>query len=231
MRSYRIYLYRHGLTQGNLEGRYVGSTDLPLCEESKTELEQLAKEKEYPFVGKVYVSSMQRCIQTAEILYPGVETVSVEKIKEYDFGIYENKTADELKEDPDFIDWIRSNMAQSPKGGEDIRAFGERIREGFDEIVRDMMAKKISSAAVVTHGGVIMSLLSMCGLPKMQPTNWNAEPGTGYALLVNASLWGNTGNFEICERIPYTENENFTEEQFAMLDADELRRELREENQ
>ena len=32
MKSYQLHLIRHGLTQGNLDGLYVGSgTDLPLC--------------------------------------------------------------------------------------------------------------------------------------------------------------------------------------------------------
>ena len=28
-----VYLIRHGKTKGNLEGRYIGTTDEPLCEE------------------------------------------------------------------------------------------------------------------------------------------------------------------------------------------------------
>jgi alpha-ribazole phosphatase len=228
MRSYKIYLYRHGLTKGNLEGKYIGSTDLPLCEEGKKELENLSKKKEYPAVGKVYVSPLIRCAQTAEILYPGVETFPVEQIREYDFGVYENKSIDELKKDPGFVSWFQSNMAQPPQNGEDMKEFTRRIREGFDFIIKDMMNHRISSAAVITHGGVMMSILSMCGLPRMQPTNWNAQPGEGYAVLVNASLWGNTQSFEICEKLPYEQEEEFERQPFAMLDAEEIRREIRQ---
>ena len=32
MKNYRLYLVRHGVTQGNLDGIYMGSgTDQPLC--------------------------------------------------------------------------------------------------------------------------------------------------------------------------------------------------------
>ncbi|MBQ7958937.1 MAG: histidine phosphatase family protein, partial [Oscillospiraceae bacterium] len=34
MRTYKIHLIRHGLTQGNFQAKYIGQkTDLPLCEE------------------------------------------------------------------------------------------------------------------------------------------------------------------------------------------------------
>ena len=39
MRNYQLYLIRHGITEGNLKGLYVGSgTDLPLCEEGRSQL-------------------------------------------------------------------------------------------------------------------------------------------------------------------------------------------------
>ncbi len=35
MKTYKLHLIRHGLTQGNLDGLYVGGgTDMPLCEEA-----------------------------------------------------------------------------------------------------------------------------------------------------------------------------------------------------
>ena len=36
MQYYKLHLIRHGLTAGNLDGRYIGSgTDLPLCDEGQ----------------------------------------------------------------------------------------------------------------------------------------------------------------------------------------------------
>ena len=56
-----VYLIRHGKTKGNLEGRYIGTTDEPLCEEGKQSLMQMADAKKYPAVEALFVSPMLRC--------------------------------------------------------------------------------------------------------------------------------------------------------------------------
>ena len=70
MRSYHIYLIRHGLTKANLEGKYIGETDLDLCEEGVSELLSLKEQFVYPAVGRVYSSPLRRSVQTARLLYP-----------------------------------------------------------------------------------------------------------------------------------------------------------------
>ena len=47
----KLNLIRHGLTQGHLDGRYIGSgTDLPLCAEGRAQLEELKAKFQYPDV-------------------------------------------------------------------------------------------------------------------------------------------------------------------------------------
>ena len=74
MRSYKLHLVRHGLTAGNLEGRYVGGrTDLPLCKACKAALKNLYESEKYPRVPLVFSSPMKRCVETAGILFPSRE--------------------------------------------------------------------------------------------------------------------------------------------------------------
>ena len=221
MRTYRIYLLRHGLTDANVQGRYVGVTDIPLCEEGKQNLKNMAEQYEYPNVGAVYTSPLTRCVQTAELLYPGIEPQVVEQLKEYNFGIYENKTVEELKDDPNFLAWLSTNMAQAPEGGENMMEFGTRIKAGFHAIVLEMMRRKISDAAVVTHGGVMMSLLSMCGIPTRTAAQWAVDNGKGYSVLVNASLWGDSQVFEICDKLPYGTGEVSDPKLYHFIDVPE----------
>ena len=87
-----VFLLRHGQTRGNLERRYTGSTDEPLCPQGKAELEGVRPpEAEY-----VYVSPMIRCRETAAILYPGMEHIAVPGFRETGFGIFEGHTYEEL---------------------------------------------------------------------------------------------------------------------------------------
>ena len=89
----KIYLIRHGKTQGNLSGKYIGArTDEPLCQEGIRELEG----KNYPKAELLFVSPMKRCRQTGEILYPGLAQKECPLLKECDFGDFENKNYKEL---------------------------------------------------------------------------------------------------------------------------------------
>ena len=40
MKTYTVHLIRHALTQGNMEGRYIGQTDEELCREGIEQLEK-----------------------------------------------------------------------------------------------------------------------------------------------------------------------------------------------
>lgn len=229
MRSYRIYLLRHGKIDERFEGRYIGKTDVDLSLQGITELRNLSKNYEYPTIGKLYSSPLKRCLQTCGILYPNMQINTVSDISEYDFGDYEDKSITELKDNEYFLNWCEGKNDGSKANLENSSLFSNRIRQGFDTIIKDMMKNKISSSAVITHGGVIMSILAMCGLPRMNPTNWNTENGHGYSILINAALWGNTATFEICDKLPYNKNEEFQMKNFEFLDVEDLKNQAKNE--
>ena len=94
--SWRLFLIRHGMTEGNREKRYIGKTDEGLCDEGRRILERRKAAGEYPEADLVFVSPMRRCLETAEVLYPGQEPVVVEEFRECDFGLFEGKNYREL---------------------------------------------------------------------------------------------------------------------------------------
>ena len=87
-------MIRHGKTYGNTLGRYIGVTDEPLCEEGKKELEQRTMDT----VELLFVSPLKRCLETADILYPYAKQVKIPEFAECNFGEFENKNYQELKE-------------------------------------------------------------------------------------------------------------------------------------
>ncbi len=223
MQSYHIYLIRHGMTASNLEGRFVGKTDLPLCPEGIAGLASLMESGEYPNVGLVYTSPLLRCVQTAHLLYPQMDLITIPQLREFDFGDFENKSLDELKNDSRFLTFMEHKMkSPAPGGSEGMAQFESRVLEGFEVLLKDMMKKQIFSAAVVTHGGVIMTLLGGCGLPRTKPSYWSCQPGEGYGILLNLAVWSNARNFEIGGKIPYR-GEPEQEAQYHLVDPEYIR--------
>lgn len=204
MLTYKIHLIRHGLTQANLDGCYIGSrTDLPLCPQGRQQLEELRESWEYPFVDRVYTSPLLRAKETAEILFPDRLLETVDNLRELDFGEFEGRSAAELEKDPAFQKWISSPASACPPKGESGEQLQKRAVQAVAYIFGQMMEKKIPSVAVVTHGGLITQLLAAMGLPQREAIRWNTAPGHGYTLLLSAQMWMRDHKFEVYEQIPY----------------------------
>ena len=197
MRTLKIHLIRHGATDANYDGRYIGcKTDLPLAPEGLNELRLLKDDIDYPEIERLYSSPMLRCRQTGAVLYPDFEPVMVEELKEYDFGSFENKTAAELESNPNFIPWTSGRLS-APPGGEDNSEFIKRICVGFNKIVLDMIESGLTESAVIMHGGAIMMLLGVSAVPRHKPVEWTADNGRGYSVRVTPSLYHKSGVIEV----------------------------------
>ncbi len=201
MKTLKIHLIRHGATDANVLGQYIGSkTDMPLSPEGLDELRLLKENMDYPEIEVLYSSPMLRCRQTGAVLYPDKETISVENLKEYDFGSFEGKTATQLESNPDFIDWAAGKLAAPPEG-EDNSVFIQRLCIGLNQIVMDMLSKDKTEAGVIMHGGAIMMLLGATAVPRHRPVEWTADPGRGYSLLITPSLYHKSGIVEVYDII------------------------------
>ena len=106
MKSYVIHLIRNMPCQGNLEGRYIGRTDSPLADASLGELLELKTKFRYPRATAFYASPSTRCVDTLRILYPEADPEVILEMAECDFGQWEGKTAQELQNDPRFLQWM-----------------------------------------------------------------------------------------------------------------------------
>mgnify|MGYP002562982669 CR=1 FL=1 len=163
----KLIFIRHGSTAGNLEGRYIGRTDESLCEEGIRQLRRKLDSGDYPEADVVWCSPMQRCLQTARLIYPAAETLTERDLRECDFGRFENKTYRELSGDGDYQAWIDSGGTLPFPEGEDPERFRERTCRAFLKIV--LSCREEDRVAFVVHGGTIMSVLS----------RWE-EPPCGY---------------------------------------------------
>lgn len=203
MKGYRISVLRHGQTEANEKGIYIGSTDLPLSQKGAGELCAKMDEFDYPSVHRVYSSPLKRCTETAEILFPYTEMCIVEDLKELDLGAFENKSVDELINRDDYKEWLKGGKDTRPPGGESLEEMTARIYKALHEIIIDMMNDGLTHCAVITHGGIISNMLSCFGLPKYDPKQLNADFGEGFDIIVTAQMWLNSQAFEILGYCPY----------------------------
>ncbi len=190
----KIVFIRHLKTPGNEKRQYIGRTDENLSEQAVEEFRQRQEQSTgglYPPVQHVIASPLKRCIQTAELIYPGQE-ISVEPmLRECDFGEYEQKTYEELKNEPEYIRWMESGGMTVFPGGEEQTSFRRRCVDGVKRWIARLLEDGADSAAFVVHGGTIMAVLSELAEDKHEFYHWQVENGGGYVAEVSEEEWRN----------------------------------------
>lgn len=176
-----LIFIRHLKTKGNRLRQYIGVTDEPL--------DQPVLLREYPNADTVVVSSLKRCIQTAELIYPGKGQMICPGLRECDFGEFEKKTYEELKNHPAYQKWLDSGGAAAFPGGEGREAFVKRSVAAFEEAVRKLMENGCRRASFVVHGGTIMAVLSEFDREKRDFYQWQVANGEGFLAKLDETDW------------------------------------------
>ena len=226
MKTYQIHLIRCGVTDANLDGRYIGRTDVPLSAESIRDLRHLQERGGYPTAEVYYTSPRLRCIQTMNLLYPGQDCYEVPGFDEIDFGEWEGKTAEELQDDENFQQWLNRSTNITPPGGESVADMYERVCRTLGMIADGMMRSGCHSAVIVTHGGVISYLLSAYGLPEASFYDWMTAPGHGYSLRLMPSLWMSGRKAEVYQMLPTVPDEDSAAQQAVALGREAAQRSI-----
>lgn len=191
MKTYTVHLIRHAMTKENTEGKYIGQTDVEPTKEGLAQIKNLMGENEgYPYADVVISSPLKRCTETAKLIYPEKEPVIMQDLIEYDFGDFEGMTADELKDLDTFKDWISGAHPEEPVPfGESQKEFNDRICKCFIRIIEGIIKSGTRSTAIITHGGVIMSLMAAFAIPEAPMHEWLTPNGCGYTLRIDPSVW------------------------------------------
>lgn len=177
----KVYLIRHGRTTGNEQWLYCGITDTLLSEGGKEDLKKMVQEKKYPDITglKVYTSCLTRTEQTLEIIFGKVEHTKLPAFNEMNFGDFENRSYEMMKDDPDFIKWCQGeNIKNVCPNGESGMQMAERVLEGLNQLV-----EKDEDCVVICHGGPIAAIY-MSLFPKEYTTWFGCQPknGEGYVI-------------------------------------------------
>ncbi len=157
----RCILIRHGRTSGNEEGRYIGAgTDEELSDAGERVVREVRDRINalVSYDALICSSPLRRAVQTAELIFDDRDIKVVYDLKEMNFGSFEGKNYEELKDDPEYRAWIDSRGSRRCHGGEDIEAFKDRSVRGFTEALS--LCSEGTDCCIICHGGNIMAILS-----------------------------------------------------------------------
>lgn len=179
-----IYLIRHGETEANKKGLFLGKLESPLTSEAICKGKKLSNLFQDNTLDKVFVSPRLRAIDTAKFISESVEVV--EDLSEMDFGNFEGMTYQEILQDfPGEIEKMGKEAERYifPEG-EEVAAFYKRVERSFEETVSYSEKKHYKKIAIVSHAGVIRAILSYA-LAGDHRLHWNFKVENGSVTKLN----------------------------------------------
>lgn len=192
-----VYLIRHARTKSNVEHRYLGWTD-----------EEILPNQDLPVIsrcGKVaFGSDLKRCRQTAKFYFPSAAYYSDAGFRESNFGEFEGKTYDDLKEIPQYRKWIDDPTHLAPPAGETLVEVTKRCMAAFRRLPKDF-----DLYPLILHGGTIRTLLVQLAPEPSEFWDWHVSHDELFKL-----QWTMKENFKEGKRctslsvVPITANMN-----------------------
>lgn len=192
-----IALFRHGLTEENKRGGYLGWNDSPLVKNDFSLT--LERYEQY------FCSDLQRCVTTAQILFPDGKPRPLKELREMHFGDWQGKTYDDLKEDLNYQAWVEDLRSIAPPNGESFAQFAERVEGGWAIIRNEILKMDSKTTAIVTHGGVIRYLLMKYAPVEKDFWDWKIPHGTGYEMYFDKEALRDGGKCTSLQAVPSME--------------------------
>lgn len=189
-----LLLIRHGKTPSNREHRYLGVTEEALSGEGRKQLEIFAEKDILKKPWLLFISPMLRCQESAGILFPGRKAYPIEEWREMNFGTYEGKNYEDLKNDSYYQKWIDSNGTLPFPEGESQQEYIKRCHRGLltaTKIIEEKIAREVADTAKTSSANEITELRELekqtveNQMTESQPRNITAvvHGGTIMALL------------------------------------------------
>jgi len=205
-RHVAVTLFRHGVTEENLERKYVGWSDPPITGDSGRTLRLLRSD--IPSYDFCVSSDLTRCRQTADILCRGSQHVESEAFREMNFGQCELKTYADLCQDEAYQNWLDDPFSKRPPDGESFTDMEKRAMSGWVSLRKTIHDQGYGEVLLVTHGGVIRLLLTKLANEMKRFWQWYIPHGSGIRLCWIYHDWKEDSRCTLLQAVPSTENEN-----------------------
>lgn len=120
-----LWLIRHGETEWSAAKRHTGRTDIPLTPAGERQAAALSPSLAGRQFASVLCSPLRRARRTCELAGYSDTASMTEDLLEWDYGIYEGKTTQEMRlEQPEWSIWTADVI-----NGESIEQVGRRAQQ------------------------------------------------------------------------------------------------------
>lgn len=151
-----VYLIRHTTPQIK-KGICYGQTDIPLAETFQADSKKVLKHLPGG-IDVVYSSPLNRCMQFAGLIKSNQKIIQDTRLMEINFGDWEMKKWEDI-DPPALNKWMIDFVNEKTPGGECFTVLNQRVKTFFDERISPLVDDEKNKIAVITHAGVIRSLL------------------------------------------------------------------------
>ena len=131
-----LYLARHAQTASSAVDSFNGQRELPLTDHGREQARLLGARLSGIRWAAVYRSPLGRTQETAELVAPGFQSISMPGLIEINYGGWEGLSPEQARAlNPGrYQAWLSDPTTMAPAGGETAAQVAERALEALDEI-------------------------------------------------------------------------------------------------
>lgn len=156
-----LILVRHGETDSNVKGTYLGWTDVELNEKGKYQAACAADKLKGCKVDKIFASPLKRAFETAHFInaYHNTEILCMDELKERNFGAWDDLTFDEIQKrygdeyqqyKNDWKNYIIPGGESSVQAYQRVTGFIDRLVDGHES----------GTFMIVSHLGCVRKIIA-----------------------------------------------------------------------
>jgi 2,3-bisphosphoglycerate-dependent phosphoglycerate mutase len=157
----KLFLLRHLKSQWNLDNRFTGWTDIPLCKEGIESAKEVAGKIAVLEIDKVYTSPLVRNKETVSLILKNISKenlpIIIDKaLNERNYGKLQGLNKDEVKKqygDQQVRLW-RRGWDQAPPEGESLKDVFERVIPFFQKYIEKDLKNGKNVLIVSSHNAL-----------------------------------------------------------------------------
>ena len=141
-----LLLVRPGTTDFDLEGRILGTLDVPLNKEADPEIATMVREFSGQSIDAVYSSPSQSSVQTAEHICNAlsIKRKQLNRLINLNMGLWQGMLVEEVKRKQPkvFKQWLSQPTTICPPEGEMLQAAQQRVEAALAKILKNIKMGK-----------------------------------------------------------------------------------------